>query len=251
MNWLYDSHIHLSDSEYDSDIQQILYTLELLKLKACCVSIDYETSLSTLNLSKKSHNVLPFIGVHPEMAQKNPSLVFEIIEKKNNEITGIGEIGLDKTYINSDEEWIKQKKVFSNQLSLAEKFKKPISIHSRKTLDDVFEIISSFNLEGILLHWFDGNKNQLKHAMDLGLYVSYGPVLIYANDKQALLSITNTEQVLVETDGPVKFSHCFNYKTTQIHFLPSVVHCASKILKIPYANLLKQLEKNTQKILNK
>ena len=250
MSWLYDSHIHLSDPEYGSDIEQIIHTMELLKLKACCVSMDYETSVKTLNLSQKSRNILPFIGIHPEMAQQDISPVCDMIEKRNNEFIGIGEIGLDKTYINSDDEWIKQKKVFSNQLSLAEKFKKPISIHSRKTLDDVFEIISSFNLEGILLHWFDGNKNQLKHAMDLGLYVSYGPVLIYANDKQALLSITNTEQVLVETDGPVKFSHCFNYKTTQIHFLPSVVHCASKILKIPYANLLKQLEKNTQKFLN-
>ena len=250
MNWLYDSHIHLSDSEYDSDIQQILYTLELLKLKACCVSIDYETSLSTLNLSKKSHNVLPFIGVHPEMAQKNPSLVFEIIEKKNNEITGIGEIGLDKTYITSDDEWNTQKKVFSNQLELAERYNKPVSIHSRKTLDQIFEVMSSFNLKSVLLHWFDGNKNQLKHAMELGFFVSYGPVLIYANDKKNLLSKTDTEQILVETDGPVKFSHCFNYKTTQIQFLHSVVYCASKILKTSYDSFLKHLEKNSQKFLN-
>ena len=250
MNWLYDSHIHLSDPEYKSEIPHIITAMELLKLKACCVSMDYDTSVSTLNLSKKSQNILPFIGIHPEMAQKNTSLVFEMIEKKNKEISGIGEIGLDRKYISSDDEWNVQKKVFSNQLSLAEKFNKPVSIHSRKTLDQIFEIMSSFSIRSVLLHWFDGNKNQLKHAMDLGLYVSYGPVLIYANDKQALLSITNTEQVLVETDGPVKFSHCFNYKTTQIHFLPSVVHCASKILKIPYANLLKQLEKNTQKFLN-
>ena len=250
MNWLYDSHIHLSDLEYESDIEQIIYTMDLLKFKACCVSMDYETSVKTLNLGQRSQNVLPFIGIHPEMAQQDISLVCDLIEKKKNEIIGIGEIGLDKTYIKSEDEWIKQKEVFSKQLSLAEKFEKPISIHSRKTLDDIFEIISSFNLKGVLLHWFDGSKNQLKHAMDLGLYVSYGPVLIYANDKQALLSVTNSEQVLVETDGPVKFSHCFNYKTTQIHFLPSVVYCASKILQTPYTNLIKQLEKNSQKFLN-
>ena len=86
--------------------------------------------------------------------------------------------------------------------------------------------------------------------MDLGFFVSYGPVLIYANDKQTLLSKTNIEQILVETDGPVKFSHCFNYKTTQIQFLPSVVYCASKILKMPYDALLTQLEKNSRKFLN-
>ena len=86
--------------------------------------------------------------------------------------------------------------------------------------------------------------------MDLGFYVSYGPVLIYAGDKQVLLHKTDTEKILVETDGPVKFSHCFNYKTTQIQFLPSVVHCASKILKTSYDNLLEQLEKNSQRFLS-
>ena len=250
MNWLYDSHIHLSDAEYETDIPHIINSMEILKLKACCVSVDYETSVKTLNLSKKSQNILPFIGLHPEMAQHNTSKIFEMIEKKNKEITGIGEIGLDRTYVTSEDEWIIQKKVFSEQLLIAEKFQKPVSIHSRKTLDEIFEILSSFNLKGVLLHWFDGNKNQLKHAMDLGLYVSYGPLMVYANDKQALLSKSSTEQILVETDGPVKFSHCFNHKPTQIHFLPSVVYCAAKILQMSYSSLLKQLEKNSQKFLN-
>ena len=232
MNWLYDSHIHLSDAEYKTDISHIINSMEILKLKACCVSVDYETSVNTLNLSKQSQNILPFIGLHPEMAQDNTSKIFEMIEKKNKEITGIGEIGLDRTYITSEDEWVVQKKVFSEQLLLAEKFQKPVSIHSRKTLDEIFEILSSFNLKGVLLHWFDGNKNQLKHAMDLGLYVSYGPLLVYANDKQALLAKSSTEQILVETDGPVKFSHCFNHKPTQIQFLPSVVYCAAKILQL-------------------
>ena len=189
MNWLYDSHIHLSDPEYESDISNIINVMDILKLKACCVSMDYDTSISTLNLSKKSDNILPFIGVHPEMAQKNTSLVLEMIETKNKEIAGIGEIGLDKTYITNQDEWTVQKKVFSDQLSLAEKFNKPVSIHSRKTLDEIFEIIPSFKIKGILLHWFDGNKNQLKHAMDSGFFISYGPVLIYANDKLSLIHI--------------------------------------------------------------
>ncbi len=143
-----------------------------------------------------------------------------------------------------------QKRVFSEQLMLAEKFQKPISIHSRKTLDEIFEILPSFNLKGVLLHWFDGNKKQLKHAMDLGLYVSYGPLLVYANDKQTLLAKSNIEQILVETDGPVKFSHCFNHKSTQIQFLPSVVYCAAKIRQMSYSSFLKQLEDNSQRFLN-
>ena len=249
MSWIYDSHIHLSDPEYKSDIGMILNYMNLLKIKACCVSMDLETSNETINLYEKSKNVLPFIGIHPEMAQKESLPVYNLIEKNHKIITGIGEIGLDRTYINSENEWNIQKEVFSKQLSLAEKFNKPISIHSRKTLNEIFEILPSYKIPGILLHWFDGNKSQLKTAMDNQYFVSYGPLLVYANDKQVLLTKTDPCQLLVETDGPVKFSHCFEHKTTEILFVSSVIFCASKILHTSYEKLLIQIEDNSKRFL--
>ena len=249
MSWIYDAHIHLSDPEYKSDIDMILNYMDLLKIKACCVSMDIETSTETLTLHEKSKNVLPFIGIHPEMAQKDPLSVFDLIEQNHETITGVGEIGLDRTYIDSEDEWKVQKDVFSKQLSLAEKFNKPVSIHSRKTLPDIFEILPSYKIPGILLHWFDGNKSQLKTAMDNRYFVSYGPLLVYANDKQVLLTKTDPSRLLVETDGPVKFSHCFEYKTTEMMFVPSVIFCASKILHMSYESLLAQIEDNSKKFL--
>ena len=249
MSWIYDAHIHLSDPEYKSDIDMILNYIDLLKIKACCVSMDIETSNETLTLHEKSNNILPFIGIHPEMAQKNPLPVYHLIEQNHETITGVGEIGLDRTYIDSEDEWKAQKDVFSKQLSLAEKFNKPVSIHSRKTLPDIFEILPSYKIPGILLHWFDGNKSQLKTAMDNQYFVSYGPLLVYANDKQVLLTKTDPSRLLVETDGPVKFSHCFEYKTTEMMFVPSVIFCASKILHTSYESLLAQIEDNSKKFL--
>ena len=52
-------------------------------------------------------------------------------------------------------------------------------------------------------------KNNSKKAMDMGFFVSFGPVMIYANDKQTLLSKTDESKILVETDGPVRFSKMF------------------------------------------
>ena len=249
MSWIYDAHIHLSDPEYKSDIDMILNYMDLLKIKACCVSMDIETSNETLTLHKKSNNILPFIGIHPEMAQKDTLPVYDLIEQNHETISGVGEIGLDRTYIDSEDEWKVQKDVFSKQLSLAEKFNKPVSIHSRKTLPDIFEILPSYKIPGILLHWFDGNKSQLKTAMDNQYFVSYGPLLVYANDKQVLLTKTDPSRLLVETDGPVKFSHCFEYKTTEMMFVPSVIFCASKILHMSYESLLAQIEDNSKKFL--
>ena len=250
MNWIFDAHIHLSDPEYESDIPLIMQSMHKQNIKACCVSMDSDTCKNTLKLSEQDKNILPFLGIHPEKAQDNPTSVYEMIKENKNKISGIGEIGLDRTYVKSDDEWDIQKQVFSKQLDFAEKFQKPVSIHSRKTLDDVFDILSSYKISNVLLHWFDGNKKQLKKATDLGIYVSYGPLLVYANDKQALLANTQIDKILVETDGPVRFSRCFEHKTAQILFLPSVIFCASRILNITYEETVEILEQNSRKYLN-
>lgn len=245
MSWLVDSHIHLSDPFYEKDTDLIINSMKKLQIKGCCVSVDYATSSRTLELSKKCSLILPFVGIHPQMANQDIEPVFGLINQNSDKLAGIGEIGLDKTYVNTAQDFERQEHVFREFLSLAEKLKKPVSIHSRKTLDEIYQILSSYSLKGVLLHWFDGSKQQLKKAMDSGFYVSYGPVMVYAKDKQVLLENTDEDKMLVETDGPVRFAKCFGLKPAQISFIPSVVFCASKILRKSYDELAKILEKNS------
>jgi len=249
MTWLYDAHIHLSDAEYEHDIPLILNCMKRLCIKACCVSMDYTSSKKTLELGQKSEYILPFIGVHPEKAQDGVESTFKLIDENNEKISGIGEIGLDTTYTNSAEEFQKQEEAFKTQLSYAEKFGKPVSIHSRKTLDKILEILPSYKVPSVLLHWFDGSKKQLQQAMDLDCYVSFGPVMVYSKDKQVLLSKANKDKILVETDGPVRFSRCFENKTAQIDFIPSIVFCASKVLHVNYDELCDVIEQNSKRFL--
>ena len=223
--------------------------IKTLCIKACCVSNDYSSSIKTLEFGKQSDLILPFIGIHPEKAQDDTESVFNLIDENNKKIAGIGEIGLDSTYTNSDEEFGKQEEVFKTQLSYAEKFGKPVSIHSRKTLDQILEILPSYKFPSVLLHWFDGSKKQLQQAMDLDCYVSFGPVMVYSKDKQVLLSKANKDKILVETDGPVRFSRCFGNKTAQIDFIPSLVFCASKVLHVNYDELCDVIEQNSKRFL--
>ena len=249
MNWLYDSHIHLSDSEYAKDIPFIINSMKKMKIKVCCVSENLITSKKTLEISKNNDLIFPFVGIHPGKAEEKIEPILELINNNPNDIAGIGEIGLDTTYVDNDSDFTRQEELFRTQLSVAEKLQKPISIHSRKALDEIYEIIPSYSLKGMLLHWFDGSKKQLKKAMDLGFFVSFGPLLIYANDKQSLLAKTEIERILVETDGPVKFSRCFELKTAQISFIPSIVFCASKILRKPYDEFTAIIEQNSKNFL--
>ena len=249
MSWLTDAHIHLSDEEYSQDMPFILTSMEKMKIRACCVSMDLQSSEKTIELGQNGRLVLPFVGMHPEKAADDLEPVVKLIEKNSKQIAGIGEIGLDKTYVSNPDEFKKQETVFRTLLSIAEKLHKPVSIHSRATLDEILAILPSYSISAILLHWFAGSKKQLKVAMELGCYASYGPAMIYAQDKQVLLSETNLDRILVETDGPVRFSRCFGLKAGQITFLPSVVFCASKILHKTYDDTSYEIEQNSKRYL--
>lgn len=246
MRWMYDSHIHLSDSIYQMELPYILKTMDVVKIRACCVSMNVDNSKQTLLLAKDNDNVLPFVGIHPECADDNLESMTRLIHDNIEEISGIGEIGLDPT-LNSESN--RQIQTFVSLLELAEKYQKPISIHSRKSLDEIFEIMTSYNTKHALLHWFDGNKKQLRIAMDMGFFVSYGPVSIYANDKQSLISKTDNSKILVETDGPVNFSRCFEMKHAQISYIPSVIFSASSTLGISYDDMVSLLEENSKRYL--
>ncbi len=249
MSWLTDAHIHLSDDEFKPEMPFILTAMNKMRIKACCVSMDHSSSNATLNLSEQCPLVLPFLGIHPEKANDDLESIVNLIMENANKISGIGEIGLDKTYVSDEAGFNRQISVFEKMLSLAEKLEKPISVHSRRTLEEIFSILPSYRLGGVLLHWFAGNKKQLQKAMDIGSYVSYGPAMVYSQDKQILLSQTESSKILLETDGPVKYSKCFGYKTAQITFMPSVLFRASEILGKQYDELLEIIEKNTNSYL--
>lgn len=251
---LFDAHIHLTDDEFTSYRQFILNNLRALKIRACSVTVNIETSLRNLQFFNHSTNdvITKFIGIHPEFAYREDlSKFIEIFNENSAAIMGIGEIGIDPTYVNNNGSTLqRQREVFELMLSLAEATKKPVSIHSRRALDDILETLCSYNIECVLLHWFAGSKNQLKKSMDMGLYVSYGPVLVYSNDKKILLKNTDRDRILVETDGPVRYSRCFdNYPAMSSSFLITVVDCIAKILGISYEETSNILRINSESYL--
>jgi TatD DNase family protein len=114
-------------------------------------------------------------------------------------------------------------------------------------LDKVLEILPSYHIKSALLHWFDGSKKQLAKCMEIGLYVSYGPPLVYSEDKKVLLKNTDTDRFLVETDGPVQYSRCFENKpSNSTSCLVSVVASAAHIIGISYDETVEILQKNSK-----
>ena len=246
---LFDAHIHLTDEEYSSYIGHIIFNLRAMKIVACSVTIDTGTTARSFQLFETARDVVrQFVGIHPEAAAREDLDKFKEIYRANLQfIDGVGEIGLDGTY---DVPYHKQKQVFNAMLELAESTKKPVSIHSRKALDDVLEMLPSYNVKDVLLHWFAGSKKQLSKSMDMGLFVSYGPTLVYSEEKRVLLKNTERSHFLVETDGPVRYSKCFGgLPAISSAFLVSVVVSAARTLGIPFEETVQLLQKNSESYL--
>ena len=246
---LVDAHIHLTDDELLEISNEILLMLENMDIKAVSVSMDLETSIANIRLADRSRNVLPFIGIHPWCYNEDLDKFIQFAEDNIDKVYGIGEIGLDKKYVKDDKEYGKQKKVFNAMLELAEKHSKPISVHSRASLDDVLAVLSCYNIKGVLLHWFSGSKKQLRKANGNGYYVSFGPALLYASDKPSLLLNADKDLVLIETDAPVRYPRCFEGKMALPSFLVSVAYALANILSLDYADALDMLYNNAFKYL--
>lgn len=235
---LYDAHVHLTDGEYSGYISHVISSLYAMKIVACSVAVDLETTKKSFRLFNDHKKVVrQFVGIHPEFAAREDLDKFVQVARENMaSVDGIGEIGLDGTYeAERGVPYGRQKQVFCAMLALAESTGKPVSIHSRRSLDDILAILPSYRLQGALLHWFAGSKKQLAKSMEMGLYVSYGPALVYSEDKKVLLKHTQRDRFLVETDGPVRYSRCFEGKPAlPTSFLPSVVASAAAVLGVTY-----------------
>lgn len=251
-----DAHIHLTDNEYSGYMEHIFNNLRALKINACSVTVNTETLKKSLELFSNSTRdiVIPFAGIHPEFAQTEDVVRFiEIFNNNLDSIDGIGEIGLDPSYASLKESsYEKQTEVFNSMLGLAERTKKPVSIHSRRSLDHILETLKTYDIRNGLLHWFAGSKSQLLKSTDMGLFVSYGPVLIYSEEKKVLLKNTPKNRILVETDGPVRYHKCFNkLPSMSSSFLISVVICVANVLDMAYHETVALLQRNAESYLNR
>jgi TatD DNase family protein len=225
-----------------------------MRINVCSVSVNIRTSVKTLELFSKGVDdiVKRFVGIHPEFAStENIDEFKKLFNSKIGQIDGIGEVGLDRTYVGSNQiSYEKQKEVFCYMLSLSETTRKPVSIHSRGSTDDILDLLSTYNTGNVALHWFSGSKKQLSKCMDMGLYVGYGPLLVYSSEKKVLLKHTNTSQILVETDGPVKYSSCFKgLISLPSSFLTSVIKTASNVLGKSFNETRDILRQNSERFL--
>jgi TatD DNase family protein len=253
---LVDAHIHLSDKEYSGHIEDLVLDAKSGGVAALVSNaMDQETSLLALELAEKYPELIYVaLGIHPwnvNVLKKNEleetiNLIIEQRRKKS--VVAIGEIGLDCKY---EAVWEKQLMVFDKMLRLAEKLDLPVIIHSRGTAEFIVDLLPSYNLKKVLLHWFSHPISALFKAIEKGYYITEGPPVVYSNGIREVVMKTPLTNLLTETDGPVLFrKDPFNGQMTKPSFIREVVHTIANIKKTPVAEVADQIAENFEDFFN-
>jgi TatD DNase family protein len=247
-----DAHIHLSDEEYAGTVDEVLNEAKNSGVVALVSnSMDLKTCKGTLELAEQHAGmVYAALGIHPwavkDLGEDELNQVLDLIsmQKGNSVFVALGEIGLDSKYM---EVWDKQVKVFDLMLHLAEKHGLPAIIHSRGTTVQIVEMLSSYKLKKVLLHWFSNPISVLSKAVERGYYITEGPPAAYSNGIREVVKKVPLTNLLTETDGPVRFfKGPFEGKRTTPAFIPTVIAAFAEIKNMSTEEVAEQILENFQ-----
>jgi TatD DNase family protein len=212
-------------------------------------SMDLETSIGSLKLTEQySGRIYAALGIHPwnvkTLTEGELQQTLELIseQRRNRAVVAVGEIGLDYKY---GKIWDKQLMVFNEMLRLAEKLNLPVIIHSRGTTAQILEMLPSFNLKRVLLHWFSNPISALAKVVENGYCITEGPPAAYSNGIREVVRRVPLTNLLTETDGPVRYwKKPFNGERTTPAFIPTVVKAIAEIKKMNVTDVAEQILKN-------
>ena len=199
---LTDTHCHLY-KEYYNDIVEIIKESELKNVNRLINNgCDSKSNKEVLMLVNKYKNMYGALGIHPEnvLDYKYADLKFIEDNLNNPKILAIGEIGLDYHYNDNNKE--EQIKLFEQQLEIAQKYNKPVIIHSRDATKDTIDTLKKYKVKGII-HSFSGSVEDAKNYINMGFLLGVNGIITF--EKADIIKVIDKiplEYLLLETDSP-------------------------------------------------
>lgn len=237
-----DTHCHIFSEYYDNIDEVINKMKDSIIIVSGTNDID---NLEVIKLCNKYDNVYGTIGIHPTELDKITEESYNIIidNINNPKIVGIGEIGLDYHYPDTNKDL--QKEVFIKQIEIAKKYNKSIVVHSRDAINDTYEILKEY-AKGLKIdiHCFAGSLDSAYKFIEIGSRLGIGGVLTFKNSVKLKEIVKNIglEHLLLETDSPFLSPEPFRGKQNEPY---NVIYVAKKIAEIKNESLDNVLKATT------
>jgi TatD DNase family protein len=223
---LVDSHVHLDEIDNVEVGVQEAKQAGIVALIA--VGQDYESNLKVLELSEKHNSfVYPALGLHPwnlgGIGTAGIDRILQLVEDNVERIVAIGEVGLDyEKRVRARADKDRQKGAFRDMLDLARRHKKPVSVHSRYSWKDSFDLVKGSIVEKAVFHWYTGFSSVLREIVAAGYFISATPAAEYHDEHRKAIKEAPLENLLLETDAPVRYGRETKYQSCPVDILRSL-----------------------------
>ena len=111
--------------------------------------------------------------------------------------TLIGEIGLDFA---CDVDHKVQERVFREQLSIAQRWQKPVALHCVRAFQPMMKILGAYRLAAVIFHGFIGSRQQAERAVARGYYLSFGEAAFRSPRTVEAMKSVPLDHLFAETD---------------------------------------------------
>ena len=205
-----DSHCHINFEGLADRLPEVLENMRAQAVThALCVSVDFETLPSVLDIASRYENVYASVGVHPDHEDAQEPTVADLVElAKHPKVVAIGETGLDYYRLGErtieDMEW--QRERFRVHIRAAHATGKPLIVHTRAASDDTLRIMEEERAgePGGVMHCFTEPWAIAERALAQNFYISLSGIVTFksATDVQDVARRVPLERLLIETDSP-------------------------------------------------
>ena len=197
-----DTHCHLFE-EYYEDLKELSDVILKSGInKVINNGCDKKSNNEVLKNIKDFEYMYGAIGIHPENVSDYTDADLVFVEKHINDdkIVAVGEIGLDYYYTKENKK--DQIELFERQLALAEKYNKPVIVHSREATQDTIDSLKKYKVKGVI-HAFNGSYETAQIYIKMGFLLGIGGVITFKNcNLKDVIEKIDLGNIVLETDSP-------------------------------------------------
>ena len=241
---LIDTHAHIYYDDYSKRIDDVIRAAENNGVeKIISIGVDLKSSEECMKLAEKYETVYATCGIHPHEAEKAPKGYLYELEQfyEHQKVVAVGEIGLDYHYDFSDRKT--QRKIYQDQLEMANSLDLPAVVHSRESDDDILiGILESSHRSGVI-HCFASNLDFAVRILETGFYLSFTGMITFVKKLEEVVREVPLDKMMVETDSPYLTPKPLRGKKNEPAY---VLHVAKKIANLKDISLEEVAESTTK-----
>ncbi len=249
MGIIFDSHCHLTDRAYSSDLEEVIKRAKDAGVKyLLTVGLNRQDSVKSLKLCHQFESIYCSLGVHPHDADKFTEADLKEFNNlsQDSKVKAIGETGLDffRNYSKPEN----QERAFRAQIDLARELNLPLVIHIRDAYPQALKILKEKKYFRGVLHCYSGDEAFAKEAISLGFYISISGSITYDSKKlKSVVKQIPKERLLVETDAPYLAPIPYRGKRNEPAFIRFTLQTIAQILNQDYALLAQITTENAKR----